>query len=793
MNLPKYKFENLELETQNRVQISTIKVTEKFIAIGFNNNEIKLYNFDGNLATGNVLKIHKPQPKSHSRQRSLLPILCIDMTPDATFLVAVTENLAAVFDLASESQFLEDGSSFILPSITAAVTGLNCCSFSPSFNNKKDLPNILIGNEKLILLSKKSSHSFMNANKLESKILDENSGVKSSSHTSSELPLRHQNPSTLPKADRSNKILAMAFNKSKKYLGYCNKYGIKIASYLAEKDELNFLGFQPKPGGHHSSTATQVPIVCEIYWKNHILICNWGDYLLLGKIEITKKYQNSSSKTSSISSLSRDLSGLQISSSHQNLKISASSSLNKSKSYTLKTRYLPLSALKLDDGLFRGLAINLSTPENFPAKNSPLKNQIQINSSRLQTLDETSNFEHSFEHFFNKTQNDLDVDQISVSSYNTVMTGMTNFSSVTNSSKNLKQTSNSSSNQAKKMMAKYPQLKMTALVHHSNLTDLYKFGVLDSKNDKNVYELHYYEVDFKNLKSNKISDFETNFDDISEQVTVKNLESENDSNSPKITLYESIEEKLFICNQGKILNLLPLTMTNQVNLLLEQEKYQAAFDLAISVATFTEKRKISSESGNSSRTRLTSRPARNNLLEYENSKKVELSVQNLAAEKYLKFLVISETSSSSQAKNLKIENSNAYFYPKIIAFIENKSKFWNLIFDKYYENGLCHLILRYLPVISDFNIFSLGLVGSGEGKENGEADQNCMAKSLTLNNDPVRLTKEQYTKICLQAVENFGVERFKEETELISETLDYLLKIIKGEFSLKKMRKMKYI
>ena len=765
MSIPKYKFIKLKLESFNNTNshISTISVTEKYIAVGFNNSQIKLFNFNGDLAFGSILKFHKDSRRSQNSSE----ILNINIDKSESYLVAISESSAAVFDFASESEYDESSNEmYIFPSITAAIHGLKCCCFTPSFNNKKSLPNILVASNKLILLSKRDGKSLFNANKLENKILDHLTENSNNSNETSQ-----------------NQIYAIKFSHNNKYLAYATRFGIKIAKYNCEEDELDFLGFQQKPGGHQdlSSSTSNYSIFCKITWINNHMFCVWGDHILYGKIEITKQKIKNNNLAGS---LPRDIGAAQFA--PRAPVTHGQSSLNYSIKY--KTKFVPVQSFKLDDCLFRGLVIQKIYKNNF----SPRKQAVPClpHLGDLDELNTSNNFENSFQ--CNHANLDRDFDRNSISSFNTILTEATNYTSTS------RLTATASNSKLKTKIKKNPQpkltkIKLTALTHSSKFTDQYKFGVENSGNLENNYELRYYDIDINHLFSSKLSDYENSIDQINQHIDIDDIESDqnNQNLDTNVTLYQSIENNAFICDRKNILTLVPLTVTNQVQFLLEEGKVEDAYKLAISVPTFQNStataESITVEYFKSAKN------SENDLnltkLDFENSKKVDLDIQDKACIEYLRFLIdqISELLDENEHDNdidRSHSKSNVYLYPGIIAFIKNKSAIWQEIFKKFKNFNKLHCLIEYLPIRSDDIIFdALGGTHDGEELNLGPHDLSSMTKSLTLNNDPCRLTKNNYAEIAIASIKDTKFCGIKKFQKLIEPNKQLWLKTLKPHLS----------
>ena len=776
--IDKYKFSNyLELDPDpNQIKkVSTISVTSRYIAIGFANSEIQLFSYEGYLANGNIFKLNVRNSKSSSNQRherepSPLPVLDIDISNDGTWICAVTENMAALFDVGSDPQ-RRNNKNYVYPCLTvstmeASLTDANCCLFAPE--DPKNLqkgsslgvgeqaeyfPTIIIGANKLIQANKETSilSSLGRKPTLATQILD-NLGQTGSNPSMQNQQQQH--------------IQTMAFHENKKYLAYATNNQVKVVQYLPKFktghkfDNLRNLGNHQKPGYLKKANQKMSNLInynevsknfCQFRWKGHLLFTGWDNYVLFGKLQMEKvKRSNVKNKNVSDSMMPR---------ANYLLPTSADkSSIGKS---AAKITYVAIQSFKLDESnLLRGLVIQLKSPKN---ERNKMHNSTSMNlNSSSQKLNQTNSIENQIN---NSTNDNRAFDQISIAdsdaslmTMNTEMTGYTMNSSICSQTRN--STNGKSGKKLDRLgLSKYGKIEITALVN-------------DEK-DKTL-KLDFLEVDCQNLLSNQFSDYKKNSENISKFWN----QTEDFS---LITLYESIEDKLFICNQSIIQQLHPLTITDQVNALIEKNSFEQAFTLAESVETFT----VSSDDI----TKNNKKKFKNKFSNYVNSKKVEKSVLVKSVEKYVVHLAkstlqrfIEKTKNdendrekspsaidllSTSMTQMTISQENKFDIdfehfrvldqiPDILKRyeigFEPRKTIWNKIFESYFAEGKAYFLMTRMPVFEDAIIL--------EEK----------AKNKNLNDEPI-FSKKDYERIAIQALQEVGINVFQEliYNELIPE------------------------
>lgn len=309
--IPKFKYSKLPLENVNKsdnLHVTTLKSHDKYMAVGFSNSEIKLYDPNGLLSHAYTLKL-KPRKNVEP-----LPIKDIDVNSSGSHIVACTDTTVALFNLENEISPNEKGE-FELYAKEMPATGCRPCNRVKFVNGKiaGSFP-VLIGSSNLMLVwwGEASGVLFKSA-KLERRILDDLHNRRPSqenntiSRTSS--PVLNQssssgrtrtisNSSNMSNISNSSKISSflprnhihsIEFSPSSKFLAYASTRSVKVcvwngssvANHNQEKTNgmphysamrSQVLGEQARPGAVASIHNLVKNTVCTLVWINNEIL-----------------------------------------------------------------------------------------------------------------------------------------------------------------------------------------------------------------------------------------------------------------------------------------------------------------------------------------------------------------------------------------------------------------------------------------------------------------------------------------------------------------------------------------
>ena len=168
--IPKFKYDRISLETENQadIKVTVIKSHDKYMAVGFSNSEIKLYDPDGLLSHAYTLKL-KPRKNVEP-----LPIKDIDVNSSGSHIVACTDTTVALFNMQDEVAPDSNGE-FNLYAKEMPATGCRPCNKVKFVAGKisGSFP-ILIGSSNLMLVWwGEASGVLFKSSKLERRVLDD--------------------------------------------------------------------------------------------------------------------------------------------------------------------------------------------------------------------------------------------------------------------------------------------------------------------------------------------------------------------------------------------------------------------------------------------------------------------------------------------------------------------------------------------------------------------------------------------------------------------------------------------